>query len=78
MKNKIKNTKFWIIVWATLAIWGFSMSLYLSSKELKYWWILYCAFSLCMFVIHGVKLEILRNKEEKITFKSKDFEKINK
>lgn len=62
MKNKIIETKFWIILWAIIAIWSFSMALYITTKELKYWWVLYCAFSLCMFIIQGVKLEILRNK----------------
>ena len=63
MKHKIIETKLFLIMWLMLGVHFFAVysKWYLDNKYTNFW-LLCTIFSFCMFIIYGVKLEILRNK----------------
>lgn len=64
MEN-IKSTKFWTIFWLVVAIQNYFVFCYDLENDkdwMTYGWLLWTILSFCMFIIQGVKLEILRNK----------------
>lgn len=65
MEDKIKDTRFWLSFWLIKAIFNYLVLCYDLEKDkdlYTYYWLFMVMFSLCMFIIYGVKLEILRNK----------------
>lgn len=65
MKIKIKDTKFWTVLWLVIAIMNYFIFCYdleMDKDWMTYGWLLWTILSFCMFIIHGVKLEIVRNK----------------
>lgn len=60
MKDKIKNTKIWVIFWLITLTTTFF--LYHISVNMKDYWLYLVILSFAMFIIQGVKLEILKNK----------------
>lgn len=68
MENKIKDTRFWLLFWLIKAIFNYLVLCYDLEKDkdlYTYYWLFMVVFSLCMFIIHGVKLEILKNSYDK-------------
>jgi len=66
MREKIIETKALLIYWLVLAIHFFTIysKWYLTNAAKPgNFWLLFSIFSFCMFIIQGVKLEILRNKK---------------
>lgn len=64
--NKIKETKIVVIFCLIFGVFNFCIFVYDLENDkdwLTYGWLLWTILSFCMFIIHGVKLEILRNKE---------------
>ena len=73
MKNKIKGTKFWVIFYLVMAIINYSLLCYDLERDkdlLTYGWLLYTIILFCMFIVYGVKLEILRNNDNKTSHKT--------
>lgn len=67
MEN-IRNTKFYVIFWLITAFMNYGAFCYDLEKDkdwMTYGWLLYSIVSFCMFIIYGIKLEILRNQKEK-------------
>lgn len=63
MKDKIIETKSFLIMWLIFGAHFFAVySKWYLDNEYTNLWLLCTIFSFCMFIIHGVKLEILRNK----------------
>ena len=52
-------------MWLILAVHFFAIySKWYFNSSFTNIWLLFSIFSFCMFIIYGVKLEILRNKED--------------
>ena len=65
MKEKIIETKTFLLFWLILAVHFFAIySKWYLNTHFTNFWLLFSIFSFCMFIIYGVKLEILRNKED--------------
>ena len=67
MKDKIFEAKLWVVFWfiaGVLTYWGY---VYLLTKgdEIKHIWLFETILCVCMFIIKGVELVILRNRDEK-------------
>lgn len=69
MKDKIINTKIFVIFWLVCGVLNFGVFAYDLEKDkdwLTYGWLLYAIVSFCMFIVYGVKLEILRNERDRV------------
>lgn len=65
MKEKIFEVKLWVVFWLIAGILNYWIYVILLNKgnEAKHVWVLNTIFCFCMFIISGVELLILRNKE---------------
>ena len=65
MKDKTTGTKITLILYLISGIANFSIFCYDLENDkdwLTYGWLLWTILAFCMFIIQGVKLEVLRNK----------------
>ena len=67
MKNKIFEAKLWVVFWLIAGVCNYLiyMEVFANVNKLSYPWLLNTIFCFCMFIISGVELVILRNKDEK-------------